>query len=347
LDHRFSMTRTDTDNVNHTSAPIDDTTHGTKDTLNWQTNFTLDSHTLSLIAEHERNDYEQRGEVTFFGDPNKNIDTTTNSVATEYRYNGDLFDISASARRDVNSEFRNANTWRMTALWHATDHVDLFASTGKSVKNPTFTDRFGFYDTFIGNPGLKPEQSRAHEVGLRWRVPSANLHIATSYYRSTLRDEINGFAFDPATGSFSAENLPDESDRSGAELEFGWQPFAQLSVDGSYTWLDATENGLDEIRRAGNIGTLRLNYSFDRANINIGLNYNGSQWDNFFPPFPPFQERVHLSGYTLANVAGQYKLTEDITLTARIENLLDESYEEVFGFRGTDFAAYAGIRFSL
>lgn len=337
---------TDTDNTNRSGDPVDDVTRGTRQSVQSQTNIDFGPQVLSLLVEHEQDDYEQRGLATSFGDPNKDLETERTSVAAELRHDGERFNLSASLRHERNSEFEDANTWRLTGLWKATDSTGLFASWGRSIKNPTFTERFGFFDTFTGNPELEPEHSRAWELGLRHRA-GERVQLSASYFESRLVDEINGFVFDAASGGFTAENVDGESDRRGVEVDASWQATDTISVDASYTWLDATEpsaNGeLEEIRRPGDTASLRANFDLARVNVNIGAQYNGSQLDTFFPPFPEPSQRVTLDAYTLVDAAVRYQLSDAITLHARVENALDETYEEVFGFRSPGFGAYAGV----
>ena len=76
----------------------------------------------------------------------------------------------------------------------------------------------------------------------------------------------------------------------------------------------------------------------------MSISYSGEQDDTFFPPFPLPQEQVTLDSFVLVNVAVNHQLSEKITLTGRIDNLLDEDYEEVFGFTPPGIGAYAGVR---
>ncbi len=73
-----------------------------------------------------------------------------------------------------------------------------------------------------------------------------------------------------------------------------------------------------------------MNYSFlaGRANLNLGVVYNGDQTDWAFDEF--FNRReVDLDSYTLVNLAGSYRIIDQVEIFGRIENLLDEEYEEV------------------
>ena len=95
---------------------------------------------------------------------------------------------------------------------------------------------------------------------------------------------------------------------------------------------------------------LAVNLNFSprpRATINVNVSYSGGQDDIFFPPFPLPSERVRLDGYTLVDLAVSYRLTPTIQLVGRIENILDENYEDVVGFNTPGVGAYFGVRVGL
>ena len=97
------------------------------------------------------------------------------------------------------------------------------------------------------------------------------------------------------------------------------------------------------------MAAINLNYAFldQRANLNLNLSYTGEQDDDTFPP--PFfgRETVALDAYTLVNVSTGYQLTPGVKLLARVENLFDEEYQDVVGYRTPGVAAYAGIQVDL
>jgi vitamin B12 transporter len=53
---------------------------------------------------------------------------------------------------------------------------------------------------------------------------------------------------------------------------------------------------------------------------------------------------VELEDFVLVNIRGGYKLTDNTEIYARVENLLDEEYEEVYTFGGSGRVAIAGMR---
>jgi vitamin B12 transporter len=78
----------------------------------------------------------------------------------------------------------------------------------------------------------------------------------------------------------------------------------------------------------------------DRGSVTLTARYNGDMTDEEFKTF----STVTLKAFTLVNLAGAYTLTDHVELFARVENLLDERYFEVFNFRTPGRAAYGGVR---
>lgn len=348
---RFSIARTDTDNVNDTGGSQNSISRGIKKQYQYTGNLALNKQTLTLVAEYEEEEYQQRGVDQGFGNPNRDLNLDNKSIALEYRYNNTHWHLSASYRFDDNSEFDDVGTYRLTANWLTpVDNLFVYSSIGQASKNPSFTERFGFFDTFIGNPNLEPERSDSWELGIKFANAEGSLNTSLAYFNSELENEINGFVFDPATFSFTATNRSEDSNRQGGEIEVNWLASAALSFNASYTYLDSTfedtnKHKLDEIRRPRHIANIAGNYHWSKANVNFSVNFNGRQKDDFFPPFPASPSRVNLSSYTLINLAGSYQLRENVILTGKIENAFDDEYEEVIGFRSPGFAAYAGLRY--
>ena len=360
--HMLSAALADTDNQNTTEnafAPsgFDKfTTDADVNTYTLQSSFDLvPGHVITAAYEHKQEDYKQRGPIGF-GDPNRDEDIDTDSFIAEYRGElGDSISFLASVRHDDNSDFDDKTTGRISGAWRINNgDTKLRAAWGTGIKNPTFTERFGYYTDFIGNPDLKPEESTGWEVGVDQSLLDGRLSLAATWFNEELEDEINGFVFDPGSGGFTADNEDGNSDREGLELSGSWQITNGLSLTAAYTYLDASQDDFagkaeDEIRRPKHIASANLNWDFlnNRANLNLNLDYNGEQDDFFFPPLPPYQERVELDDFTLMTIAGSYQLLDKLKLFARMENALDEDYEEVFGYRTPGRAWYAGLSYSF
>lgn len=58
-------------------------------------------------------------------------------------------------------------------------------------------------------------------------------------------------------------------------------------------------------------------------------------------------QRLNAPSYTLANVAGSYRVTERATAFARIENLFDRRYEDPTGFERPGLGIFVGVRVEI
>lgn len=320
--------------------------------LNWADN----TQQLSFLAEHETEDFSQRGTVQFWGNPNQDRNRRADSLALEYRVTlWDDLTLAASVRHDDNDEFKNANTRRFEASYTLpNDDTRVRASYGTAIKSPTFTERFGFYTNFQGNPDLQPEESKSWEVGIEQTLLDGDLLLGLTYFNARLENEIDGFVFDPMTFAYTAENINGRSDRQGVEATVDARLSATLGLKASYTYTDATQpdsgvdREVDELRRPRHLGSVSLNWSPDsRFNVNLNAQYNGSQDDLFFPPWPQPSRVVKLDDYTLLNLTASYQMNKQLSLYTRLDNLLDENYEEVYGFETLGLGAVVGVRYSF
>ncbi len=80
-----------------------------------------------------------------------------------------------------------------------------------------------------------------------------------------------------------------------------------------------------------------------RGTVDLGVDYNGHQEDDFFDAFFS-TTRVNLDSYVLVNVASSYQLTDNVELFARVENATNTDYEESYGFNSNGVAGFGGIR---
>jgi vitamin B12 transporter len=96
-------------------------------------------------------------------------------------------------------------------------------------------------------------------------------------------------------------------------------------------------------------GRLDATYAFGngRGSITSTLAYNGQRDDLAFG-LPNFNlVRVSLDDYWLATIAARYRLADGVEAFGRVENALDATYQEVYGFASAGIAAYAGLKLTL
>lgn len=340
------------ENDNTVGGEFDGSTKGDKTRLFWLNTLSYAklSH-VSVVLETSEESFTQRGPVVF-GDPNQDNDNRISSALIDWVHSVNRqFSVSGSYRYDDNDVFNNANSYRIGANYQVTPAIRTYASYGKAVKNPSFVERFGFFPAdFQGNPDLIPEQSYTFEIGADFTI-NRDWQASLAWYDTDLENEINGFVFDPDTFQFTADNVDGTSKRSGVEATLQGSA-GVLDLTFSYAYLDATEPDAEgiqqpELRRAEHTGSVVVNYPFSNrtGNVYVQANYVGERNDIFFPPFPNPSEVVELDSYVLVNLAVNYRLTKSWTLGARAENLLDEDYEDVFGFVGAGRSAYVSASY--
>ncbi len=268
-------------------------------------------------------------------------DTDTTGFVGAYDVSLGAFDGGVAFRHDSNDRFKDADTYRVQASYRLTEATRLRATAGTGIKNPTYTELFGFDPTsFVGNPNLKPEKSKGWDAGIDQTFADGDLRVTATYFSARLKAEIfTDFSVFP----FTAGNRTTTSTRQGMELTLQATLDEDWTLGAQYTYLDAVENGQEEVRRAPHIASLDVTRRLgDKGSITVTVRHNGEQLDNAFTLVTP--PIVTLGAFTLVNVNVRYDLTENVQLFGRVENLTDERYEEVFSYRSPGIGAYAGIR---
>jgi vitamin B12 transporter len=305
---------------------------------------------VTLAFDHEEETYLNRPVGGFVSAANDERKFKSNGYVAEYAGTFGSLNLGAAVRHDDNDgRFDDATTYRVQASYGVADWGTRFrARYGTGVKNPTNFELFGFDPgSFIGNPDLKPELSEGWEIGFDQDILDGRALIAVTYFDTTLTDEIfTTFSFPDFISS--PANRTTDSEQQGIEVELRARLTDELSVAAVYTWLDARENGVAEVRRPENSGSINLTYAFleGRGRVNLGVQYNGETTDSEFINATP-QSVVMLDAYTLVNLAASYAVNDTVEVFARGENLLDETYESVFSYVAPGAAGYAGIKVSF
>ncbi|WP_339743959.1 TonB-dependent receptor [uncultured Maricaulis sp.] len=296
-------------------------------------------HRLTGLVEYEQ---DRTSNDAGPGSPaNQAHDLASTAFALDYGLSRGPLDLTASARHESNQDFEDALTWRAGMAW-AFDSIGgrLRLGGGEGVKNPGVFELFGYFPAyFIGNPGLKPERSRGWELAWEQGFADGRGHASVVWFQSQLTDEIyTDFAVFPAT----ARNATSRSDRSGLELEAGWDVSDAVAVFGSATLMDSEQDGAAEIRRPQRLASLTLDWHPVEAawSASLTVDHTGEQLDTDFGTF----QTVTLDAYTLVGSQLRWQAREGVELYLRGENLLDEDYQDVFGYHTPGRGLYLGLR---
>ena len=307
------------------------------------------SHRLNIAAEHERERFRAR-DRQYSGGTDQDRSRSLTAFAAEWRGEWTEWLVSDLAvRHDDFSDFADATNVRASLLVRLNDQWSLHAGYGQGIAQPSFYDLFGFFPgSFVGNPALKPEKSTSWETGLRWA--DARTSVAVTAFSARLRDEIVD-VFDPATFESSTANAAGTSHRRGIEIEAERRIADKARLTLSYSWLDADEQKspalphVREVRRPRHSGSLAVTTPLGPVDAGASLAYVGRRLDTDFDAFPA--RTVSLRAYWLASLNVGWRLGRGVEAYARMENALDDRYEDAVGYATLGRTVYAGLRLRL
>lgn len=357
LDHVFRTSYSKVTRDNFADGAFSDQANGDRTKFAYSPSFAFSSGFADLsiagLVDHETEDYSVIDDA-FSGATDQDQSFETVGLAAEVAARLNRVSVNASVRHDDNDgRFDDTTTWRVGGAFRFDFGGKLRASAGTGVKNPTFTELFGFFPgTFEGNPNLLPEESTSWEVG--WDQSYGALDWSLTYFSAELEDEIftSFFVADPGDPDdpfddvfFSRpENRDGTSERSGVEFAAAWRVNEAIQVKGAISNIKSeNDSGADEIRVPEWTGSVALNWSSkSKPGLRVGLaaDYVGEQLDIDFGSF----QTVTLDPYALVSATFEYPLTKRISLTLRGENLLDETVTDVFGYNGPGAGAFVGLR---
>jgi vitamin B12 transporter len=113
-----------------------------------------------------------------------------------------------------------------------------------------------------------------------------------------------------------------------------------FTVSGSASFLDSEQDGIEEIRRPDFLASATASWvPSDALTLTLNLDHNGNQLDTDFSTF----QNVELDSFTLVGANARYNLTDELAVTLRGSNLLDENYEELVGYASAGRGIFAGL----
>lgn len=342
--------------INPAFAPFSlyDRYRSTSDLYRYTSTFRLDTPGLPDVRHYVTGLLESRRDgFVLFTDDNIDHERRTRSFAGEVR--GEywrMLDLSASVRHDDSDVFADATTWRTAAsLKIPTTPFRLHASAGTGIKLPSLFEQYGRIPNFFSpNPNLVPERAEGWDAGVELSLLNGRAILDATWFSTDVTGKIQR-----VNGGTTVRNLDGVSTREGIELSGKVNPLPGLVLSASYAWVDAQEpNGLAELRRPAHTARLDADYEFasGRGRIGVTALYNGSLVDEALRTsnpfiFPLMPERVTLGDYWLVSARAAWKLTPGVEVFARVENVLDQRYQEIYGFEAPGLAAYAGMKVSL
>ena len=225
---------------------------------------------------------------------------------------------------------------------------------GTGIKEPSFFEQFGGFG-IPGNREIKSEQSESWEAGVDQPLWGEKIQLSATYFENRFKDLIAFVSFTEGSTNVQAAKT------SGVEAVLVVRPFPGWSATANYTYLrtEVTDDGgiMGQVnflkgepllRRPKHSGSVSIGYAGDRVRTVGTLYVRGESEDvDFSGGFPG--TRKTLPGYDKLDLALAVVLfknvigLKEITWKTRVQNVINERYEEVFGFSSARISALTGF----
>ncbi|MGV9008209.1 TonB-dependent receptor plug domain-containing protein [Brevundimonas sp.] len=330
LTHQFSVSASNIER--ETFSAFGSVFEADRQAYRWQANGETGATTYAFGAERE----DSEGSVST-GD---SVSLGTTSVFATGRYQvSDAFSVTGGLRFDDTDDFGSRTTGRVSAAYDLGTGFTLSAAYGTGFKAPSVSQAVcDFCFSSFPFPTLRPEKAEGYEAAIGWRSADGRIEGRATVYHLGVEDQIIYF-FDTTTFDSYYVNIA-ETATDGVELEGRALLGGGFDLTLAYAWTDAQDEttGLQLARVAEHAGSATLGWSGDRLSGALTVRAEDDE------PDTNSATSAIRDGFVTANLNAAYELTDKVTLTARIENLADDRYQQVLGYGEPGRSGYVGIR---
>lgn len=227
---------------------------------------------------------------------------------------------SLGIRLDTHSIYGTTLNPRAGVVYALDEGVRVRAAVGRTFRGPTFLE---LYYPGCSNPNLRPEYAWAGEVGVE-RISPDGMRLAATVFGSEAQDRIVGGCNPRNVGSVAIRGITGEV---RLPMGMGWIVSADVTVQRA---IDQT-TGSAILRVPDIMAHMTVSYPLTpTSSVTLIGEYVGVRPDIDFSVFP--SPVVQMPPFV--ELQFRYKVTTHSgwTITAGINNLLDQSYEAVKGY---------------
>ena len=257
----------------------------------------------------------------------------------------DSWYVTAGVRYDDNDDFGHNTSYRFSTAYLvdlAAGTLKLKGSAGTGFRAPSLYEiaynRGPFSYAPAAQGSLQQEKSRGVETGIEYSANNG-WQFEAVYFQQQVDDAII-FDLDNYSGYLQEFG---ESDSHGVELATKVPLTTALALQANYTW-NPTErpDGSQRLRRPEQLANVGLQWQ-PRLQWNLNAFLRMSR-DAIDQPFGG--SAITLDDFAVLDLSASYQL-DGWQLFGRIENALDERYEEVIGYNTAGVGAWIGIRLNF
>ena len=248
----------------------------------------------------------------------------------EFRPNSKII-ISTGIRNDDHEGFGSKTTRRISGTFKPSDNLIIRSSWGEGFKVPTiFQSTYFCCGATSANSSIRPETSTSYDFGFELYFNEMNSNFSITYFDQDINDQIN-FSF----GVGGYENI-DKVNSEGFEIALDYQISKLMNLYLNYSYIDSVDgNGSSLFYVAKDSGEAGLIYEPNNSySGSIIARYNGSESSSY----------GKIGSWIRFDVNGSYRLSGSNELYFRIENFLDEEYQQIFGYGTPERSGFIGLR---
>nr|WP_308809240.1 TonB-dependent vitamin B12 receptor BtuB [Providencia sp. PROV024] len=295
--------------------------------IQWGNSYLLDKGNISAGVDYQRQSIEPSSYAMI--SEKQTLNNTGIYLTGQYAII-DSVTAEAAIRSDHHSEFNWHTTWQSGLSWEFYEGYKLIGSYATAYKAPNLTQLYAYsssaYGTTLGNPNLKPEESKQWEIGVEGTT--GPLFWQVNAYHN---DIDNLIAYKSGYPTSTYENIG-EAEIKGIEW-VGEFETGVLHHQVTYQYIDPRNKKTDKIleRRAKQQVKYQLDWAIDKVDMGLTYQYIGSRYDNDYSQFP--SRRVKQGGVSLWDLTAAYPITSHLTIRGKIANMFDKDYETAYGYR--------------
>ena len=249
--------------------------------------------------------------------------------------------LSAAVRTDDNDDFGRFTSWRITALTETGfDGVAFKTAYGTGFRAPSpyevGSNQSPFALAEARETALNEEQSEGWEMGLRGNQDHLSWEL--TYFDQEVSDAIV-YSYNPALFAGGYLQIPGTSQFSGVEATAAWEIGEGVTLEGFVTDLSADDaNGNDLPYRPETTAQVSARYSAAKIDWLLLARYTSDRSDGF---------GTRLNEYTVMDGSFRYAITDELNVSVRAENLTNEGYSDIVGYRSAGRTFYVGLNVSI
>jgi vitamin B12 transporter len=246
------------------------------------------------------------------------------------RYEVDTNIYNLGLRVDSNQSFGEHLTYKAAYL-HNFDPALLKMSYSTGFRAPSLNQ---LYDPTYGNKNLNPEESQSAEVG--FEIPFViHVNTATLFYT-----ELNNrLSYDPVT--FVNQNRG-RARILGFENVFDTTLSPDMKLGIATTWMSARDITANQklARRPNFNAKVIFDYTQEKHAVTVEGNFTGKR-----PDVDNLGNTVHLGSNLIFNLNYAYNFTEKFSSYAKVRNIFNKDYEDIYGYGTGGRAATLGLKY--